>query len=368
MWRRALAVLQRADWYQLIAIFALLAFGTAAIYSISLSEPDEGVLLLQKQIFALVLGLGVYVFVAMSNYRLLRGYALVLYGLSIALLVCVLLFGQTIRGTTGWFSLGVVHFQPVEFAKIALILLLARFLPSSGPYAWDIRTFLKTLACVVVPAGLTLLQPDFGSAALLVLIWFGMIVMAGLPWRAIIATVLLGVVACTVGWVFLFADYQKERVLTFLHPELDPLGQGYNVTQAMIAIGSGGWFGQGLGVGSQSQLKFLPERQTDFIFAVVAEELGVAGVTVLLLAAGTLSVRLLLLARRSSDSFTAYALTGVWVAYLGQTAVNVGMNMGLLPVTGLALPLVSYGGSSLLFTLLMLGIAQSVAVRGNRRL
>jgi rod shape determining protein RodA len=213
-----------------------------------------------------------------------------------------------------------------------------------------------------------LLQPDFGSAAVLMGIWFILALFAGMPMRTLGMLILCGIVAFVFAWFVLFAPYQKARIATFLNPTEDPLGQGYNVAQAVIAIGAGGGFGRGLGFGTQSQLKFLPESQTDFIFAVIAEELGFFGVTLLLGAFAVFFLRISRLVRLSRDNFTTYLLLGVSAVVFLQVLVNVGMNLGVFPVTGLGLPFVSYGGSSLIFFLFFVGVIQSIAIRTVRAL
>jgi rod shape determining protein RodA len=207
------------------------------------------------------------------------------------------------------------------------------------------------------------MQPDFGSASVLMGMWLLFVLFAGIPWWYMLVMGGVGVGMFILSWNYFFAEYQKARIMTFLDPSLDPLGQGYNVTQAIIAIGSGGWFGSGLGFGTQSQLKFLPESQTDFIFSVIAEELGFFGVTLLLLAFFVCFFRLWQKIRIARDDFTAYLVVGVGAVFFLQFFVNVGMNLGVFPVTGIGLPFVSYGGSSLIVMLILLAIVQSVSIR-----
>ncbi len=364
---RLRAALQKADWLFLLSVFALIAFGLVAIYSITLSNQDADLSLVYKQLIAAGIGTTLFLFVTVSNYRLLRSYARVLYGLAVISLLCVLIFGVTIRGTTGWFSLGGFHFQPVEFAKLALVLMLAQYLGDRARRDIGWKECLVTGVLTAVPVVLTLLQPDLGSAMILIGTWGCVLLFAGLKKRHAFLFLGFAAVFSVLAWQFLFADYQKARISTFLNPANDPLGQGYNVRQAMIGVGSGEWFGRGLGFGSQSQLKFIPESQTDFIFAVVAEELGFVGVVLLLGAFFLLFERILRHASRTRDDFTSYVLLAIGSSLFLQFVVNIGMNLGLMPVTGVALPLVSYGGSSLIFTMLMLGIVESAAVRMAER-
>ncbi|KKW33042.1 MAG: Rod shape-determining protein RodA [Candidatus Uhrbacteria bacterium GW2011_GWA2_53_10] len=356
-----LRVLRKTDWLLLFATVVLVLFGLSAIYSVALSHSDTELLNVKKQLLAGVIGFTLFVFLTLVNYRLLRSYSLVLYLLGLMCLLAVLWFGNTIRGTTGWFDFGFLSFQPVEYMKLALPVALAAYLSERARRHFGWRELLESFGITLVPVIFTLLQPDLGSAMLLLAIWGLMILFAGIPRLQFFLLTGGGILLGVVAWFFLLADYQKDRILTFFEPERDPLGIGYNVTQAIIGVGSGGWFGRGLGFGSQSQLKFIPESQTDFIFAVIAEELGFIGVTVILLALGALLWAIMRRARTLTDDFGAFLMVGIGGSLFVQSVVNIGMNLGLLPVTGLGLPLVSYGGSSLLFTLMMLGIVNSVA-------
>ena len=353
------------DWALLLAVFGLVLLGLAAIYSVELSQDAAEFSHVKKQIAALILGIGAFLFIVPSNYRLLQNYALILYLVCLVLLAGVLFFGDTVRGSTGWYVMGPVSLQPVEFMKLALVIALSTYFARRGKRVFDVRGFLESGVMTLVPVGLVLLQPDFGSASVLVGIWGFILLYAGIPWRYIVSVAVGGLGLFVIGWNYLFAEYQRSRILTFLDPSLDPLGQGYNVTQAIIAIGSGRWFGSGLGFGTQSQLKFLPESQTDFIFAVVAEELGFFGVALLLAAFILVFYRLFRQAGRATDDFTCYLLLGIAAVFFLQFFVNVGMNLGLFPVTGIGLPFVSYGGSSLVVMLSLFAIAQSVASRNR---
>lgn len=360
---RAPGFVRQFDWLLFAAVFALVLFGLTAIYSVALSQTSADFIFIKKQVLALVIGgVGFGVF-ALSNYRQLRSYSLILYLVGILFLLGVLIFGTTVRGTTGWFAVAGFSFQPVELMKIILIIVLARYFSDRARRRLGWREIIESGILVAVPTILVLLQPDLGSALILVMLWAAVILVAGIRKVHLLILTLGFSLTSVLSWFFVLADYQKARIMTFLNPAYDPLGQGYNVTQAMIAIGSGGWFGRGLGFGSQSQLKFLPEAQTDFIFAVIAEELGFLGVLLVLAAFILLITRILRLIKLSTDNFTSYLLLGIGAVIFFQFLVNVGMNLGLLPVTGVALPFVSYGGSSLLMTLIMIGIVESVALR-----
>jgi rod shape determining protein RodA len=358
--------LRSMDWLLLLALFILVALGLSAIYSVELSFEAGTFLNMKKQVFAVGIGLVVVCLFALSNYRLLSNYALGVYLLGLLLLIGVLIWGHLIRGAQGWFVFGPVSFQPVEFMKVVLIIALATYFGERARRVFGLKELFVSLGITLLPVGLVLLQPDFGSAFILMGIWFIMTVFAGLPFRYFSVLFVMLVVVSVIAWSFLLMPYQKDRIITFIDPTHDQLGQGYNVNQAIIAIGAGGFLGRGLGFGSQSQLKFLPESQTDFIFAVIAEELGLFGILLVLGAFTLLFVRLFQSVLSARDNFTAYLLLGMIAIFFLQVLVNIGMNLGLFPVTGIGLPFVSYGGSSLVFLLILFGIAQSISL-SNRR-
>lgn len=351
------------DWVLFLSTLLLVCFGLAAIYGVTLSQenPDWGNL--TKQLIALGVGLALFLLITFLDYQVLRVYARWFYAAGLLPLVAVLLIGSTIRGTKGWFSFGGFSFQPVELAKIAVIIFLAYYFSRQERPFNQFKYIIISGLAVLLPFALTVFQPDFGSALVLFFIWLGLILIIGLKryqWALFIA---IGVLAFVISWNFIFAPYQKDRIMTFMDPMSDPLGSGYNVTQSIIAIGSGGWIGQGLSFGSQSQLKFLPEAQTDFVFAVIAEELGFLGVALLLLLFGIIFYRLYRAAKKCRDDFSLFIIIGVMAMLFCQLLMNVGMNLGLAPVTGITLPLVSYGGSSLIFILLALGMIESIRMR-----
>jgi len=350
------------DWLLFFSALLLCMLGLAAIYSVELSRgPEAGYI--RKQFIALGIGLFGLFFASLMQASFFRTLSKPLYFFSIVLLLLVLVFGTTIRGTRGWFVLGGFSFQPVELVKAALILILAYSISNFGRRFERPLYFFGTLAIALAGIGLTMLQPDLGSAVLLGTIWFSLMLLTGARRVLTISFVSIMVVFSVFAWFFLLHDYQKERVLTFVDPARDPLGAGYNTTQAIIAVGSGQIFGKGLGFGSQSQLRFLPEAQTDFIFSVIGEELGFAGVLVMLVLFSVLIWRLILLAGNSDDDFASVVVSGIAILFASQMFINVGANLGLLPVTGVTLPFVSYGGSSLIINLVLIGVAESMVVR-----
>lgn len=362
---RIISRVRSSDWLLNLAVFTLMLIGFSAIYSIALSQDAGDFSIVKKQLVAAVIGIAFFVWISSANYRLLRNYAKIFYVSGLILLGSVLIFGSTIRGTTGWFKILGFQFQPVEFMKIALIITLAAYFSRFSGRLAGVKQIIESGIITAFPVVLTMLQPDFGSAMMLLSIWGVLLLFAGLQKKHLLALAGCFLLLSALSWQFFLVDYQKSRIMTFLQPTADPLGQGYNVNQAIIAIGSGGWIGRGLGFGSQSQLKFLPESQTDFIFAVIAEELGFVGVCIVFFAFGTLFFRMYRQATDTTDDFTGYLVVGVGTLIFVQFSVNSGMNLGLLPVTGLGLPLVSYGGSSLIVMLTMLGIVQSAAIHNR---
>lgn len=349
------------DWTLFGVSLVLLTLGLVAIYSIDLNRGLE-FLNFRKQIAFAMVGIAVLVGFAMADWRFFRAMVWPLYGAGLVSLVAVIAAGDTRRATASWFTFGGFALQPVEFAKVILILTLSFYFSKNG-FIPSIKTVAQSFALFAGYFIPVLLQPDLGGAGMLFFIWIFMLFFLRLPRRYWLTLILTGIAVAFVSWFFVFKDYQRERVLVFLDPGRDALHRGYNVNQALVAVGSGGLFGRGLGGGSQSQLRFLPEAQTDFIFAVLAEELGFAAILLLLCAYGFLLYRLSEATSRVTDNFSLFVIVGA-MAFFGMEAVaNMGMNLGLLPVAGLTLPLVSYGGSSLLSKCILLGIVQSMRIR-----
>lgn len=357
--------LKRFDWFLIGILLGILGIGLSAIYSIDLSRGDT-LTFFPTQVIALVIGLGMILFLGSLHITFYRSFAQLSYWIALLLLIAVLIFGETIRGTTGWFHILGFSFQPAEFAKIACILLLSWWMNKQGRRFDRLEFVISSGVSTLILCGLILLQPDLGSAAVIGAIWFGLLILSGVKKRYVGGLVLVILLGAVLAWFFLFQQYQKDRVLNFLYPEKDPLRSGYNVSQSIIAIGAGKLTGRGLGFGSQGQLHFLPEAQTDFIISVIGEELGFVGISLVLLLYIGLLWRLLVLARRTEDDFSAFLLFGMTLLFFIQICVNIGGATGVLPVTGVTLPFLSYGGSSLIMNCALLGMAQSV-VRSQRR-
>jgi rod shape determining protein RodA len=365
MFSRYFSFLKRFDWILAAAVFLLLVLSLVALYSISLSKSPPDFLSFEKQLIFIAIGLLAFLFFGAIDYKWLRFYSWAIYGLAALLLVAVLIFGRVIRGTQGWFGFGWFNFQPVEFAKLALIIFLAKYFSRGAHEIFNFKHIVTSGFFSAIFVGLVLLQPDFGSAIILFFLWIGSLFLIGIKRSHLLALLLLVAVLLAGSWFFVFQDYQKERILSFFDASRDPLGRGYNITQAQIAVGSGEMLGRGIGFGPQSQLRFVPESQTDFIFAVIAEELGFLGTMLVLGLWGIIFWRIVRLARRARDDFSLFLVAGTAIVFLIQIFVNIGMTVGVAPVTGISLPFLSYGGSALLINLAMIGILESVAGRNG---
>lgn len=347
------------DWVLFTSVLLMMAIGLAAIYSVDLSRGEQ-LLYFRKQIISAVIGVVVLFVVSLMQYNIFRTYAKVIYAGALFLLAAVVIAGVTVNGTKGWFNFFGFSFQPMEMAKVAVILMLAYIVSNFGRRFEQPLFFFGTAFVTAVVIGLIMLQPDLGSSLIIGALWFAIMVLVGARRSYLIGMVLVGILTAVVGWFFLLHPYQKERVLTFLDPQRDPLGEGYNSSQALIAVGAGNFFGRGLGFGSQSQLRFLPEAQTDFVFTVIGEELGFAGVFALVTVFGVVLYRLYRIVQRTNDDFVAVTVSGIAILFFIQFFVNAGSNIGLTPITGVTLPFVSYGGSSLIINLFLVGLAESM--------
>jgi len=355
----------KLDWLLIIPMLALAVFGLTAIYSLSLGATNGGSSFYDRQMIFMGISMVIFFAVSYIDYNIWKNYAGIFYLVSIVLLILVFIIGKTTNGAVSWFRLGFFNFQPVEFVKVSLILFFARYFSqiSTAKISW--KHIYISFIYAIVPISLVILQPDMGSAMVLMAIWLGMVFLAGLRLWQIFIFIAGGILIITMSWFFVLHDYQKQRVITFLNPSQDALNSGYNVIQATIAVGSGKFKGSGVGRGSQSQLNFVPERHTDFIFATIAEERGFAGTSLILFFFGLIFWRMKSILYKSKDRFGKLIVSGVIIAILFQIWINIGMNIGLVPVTGISLPFLSYGGSFLIVSLFLMGIVQSVWV--NRK-
>ncbi len=347
----------RTDVILVSTALLLTSIGLLALYSFS--ETVAGNIYFGKQLVVGVLGVCLMFFVGSLDYRHFARMSTPLYFLSIVVLSLVLFFGTEIRGTVGWLAIGGFQIQPVEFAKLVLVIFLASFISKKRSELGEWTRLIASLFLSILLIVLVLQQPDLGSSLVLAFIWLSMILVSGIRWKHFLVLGAIGLFLIVASWFFL-ADYQKARLQTFLNPELDPRGSGYNVLQSMVAVGSGGLSGKGIGHGSQSQLNFLPEKHTDFIFAVISEELGLIGGGMIIFLYGLFLYRIARIAEMARDNTGYLIAVGILALFFIHILINLGMNMGFLPVTGLPAPFLSYGGSALLSFFLALGLLLSV--------
>lgn len=311
------------------------------------------------------IGISIVLMVAamVPDYRFLRAgnTAFILYLLSVASLVLVLFIGEVTLGAQSRFDLGFFSLQPSDPAKLILIAVLAKYFSKRHELIGDFRHIIISGFYALIVFGLVFIQPDFGSAIILFFIWFGMILVAGIKVRHLLLVFFMGAVAFGGMWQFAFQDYQKQRIMTFLDPLSDIQGAGYNAYQSTIAVGSGQIFGKGIGYGTQSKLQFLPEYETDFIFAAFAEEWGIVGVSMLFILFGIVIWRLLHFAMLGASNFERLFATGVAILITSHFFVHIGMNIGLLPVTGTTVPFLSYGGTHLITEFVGIGIVMAMS-------
>lgn len=354
------------DWILALAAGLLLALGLLVIYSTSFKAADlVAPVKAENQLLFATLGVAGLFAAARFDYHAWARLSYILYGITIALLLIVMVSGHSALGATRWIDIGFFQFQPSEFAKLALIIFFANYFSQRYDRLDRFRYVLISLVYLAVPVLLVLRQPDLGTAMVLMAIWLVMAVAAKVRWQHF--AILLGAAALALPFALRFLHpYQLKRLETFLNPTADQLGTGYNVVQSTIAVGSGQLFGRGLASGSQSQLNFLPSQATDFIFAVLSEKLGMVGGLLVIGLFMTVLVRGYMIAAQARDRFGFFLAAGITTMLLFHAVVNIGMNIGLLPVTGIPLPFISYGGTSLLVSMIGIGLLESVAVRRHK--
>lgn len=347
-------VLSHIDPWLLGLVLAVCVIGLFTLYSAS----DQSRSMVIDQAERLVLGLLVMLVIAQLSPEWLRRAAPWLYGISLVLLMVVLVLGYHSKGAQRWLVIGPLRFQPAELMKLGMPLAIAAYLhvKSLPPSVW---TTLSALAIILVPVGLIALQPDLGTAVLVLAAGVLALYFGGLRWRWVALALGLVAAAAPMLWLHLH-DYQRERLMIFLNPELDPLGAGYHITQSKIAIGSGGLWGKGWLMGTQAKLDFLPEAHTDFVFSVYGEELGLIGACVLLTLYIAIVARCLVIAMRGQDTFQRLLAAALGMTFFIYVFINIGMVIGLLPVVGVPLPLVSYGGTAMVSLLAGFGMLMSL--------
>lgn len=369
-------LLRNVDWVLVLAVLSLVGFGLAAIYSATYATlgPMVGdpLYYLKRQLGYIAVGSIAGWLVSSVDYRVYGRYARFIYLGVLLMLIGVLIFGDTVKGTTGWFRFGSVGIQPAEVAKVVYILALARYLEQKESFEsiWDLA---GAFVHVGIPLLLILKQPDFGTAMVFVAILFGMLYMAGAKASHLLAIMAAGVGALgaavwvtRTGWIEILKPHQVNRILVFFNPYAYRTGAGWNVIQSIIAIGSGQFFGKGMFQGTQTQLNFLPEHHTDFIFSVVAEEMGFVGAVILLVLYFILLQRGLRVITVAKDRYGALVAAGVVSMFTFHLLINVGMTMGIMPVAGIPLPFVSFGGSAMLTNLIAVGILLNIQMRRQK--
>src|SRR3989338_5695512 len=352
--------LKKLDWVLIGATLVVVAFGLAGIWSSGLAKGDFGNF--EKQLVFLAVGLALMFAISFFDYRMLRDNSyliLLLYALCLALLAGLHFFAPVIRGTRGWYQVGFLTLDPIETMKIVLLILLAKYFSMRHVEMYKLRHILISGLYVALPALLIFIKPDLGGTMVFVLMWLGILLVSGIKLKHFLALSLCFMLVAGFSWQFLLADYQKARVVNFIFP-YDVLGGSWSQAQTKVSIGSGQLFGQGLGKGSQVQYGFLPEPHTDFIFSVIADEWGLAGVTVFFTTYLILIWRILKIAINSQSNFPRLFGIGFAIVLITQFTINIGMNLSLFPVVGIYLPLVSYGGSGLIANCVSLGILQSI--------
>ena len=359
--RGILLHLKKLDWTLIIVTLLLVGFGLLSIYSSSLGREDF--LSFKKQIIFFGIGFFLMLFISFFDWRILRDnpyLILIFYFLCLASLAGLFFWAPEIRGVRSWYKLGPISIDPIEPTKIILIILLAKYFSIRHVEMYRIQHILLSGAYVLIPSILIFRQPNLGSVLILMTLWIGVLIISGIKLRHFLILCLIGLIVLVLSWSFLLRDYQKQRIISFFQPQFESLGLGWSQAQSKIAIGSAGLFGQGIGKGSQTQYGFLPEPRTDFVFAAITEETGFVGVSVLFLLFSIFIWRIMKIATSAQTNFSRLFATGFSVVLIFQIFINIGMNIGILPVIGIPLPLVSYGGSSLIAILIGLGILQSI--------
>lgn len=344
-----------------LSVISLLVIGSAT----HANEPGHLGFVARQGGFLLV-GVGLAAWLMRYDYRALLRFVWPLYGINCVLLMIVRFAGTSALGAQRWLQIGPFTLQPSEFAKLIMIICLARLLSrhSGGFTTW--RSLLPVFALMALPAFLIFIQPDLGTSLVFGAIMLGMLFISGLSMKLVKQALLVLLVVCPALWFFVLREYQKMRIRVLFDPSVDPYGAGYHVIQSKISIGSGGFMGQGLFEGTQSQLNFLPENHTDFIFSVIGEELGFLGAMFVLFLFFLLLYRAIIISRSAEDSFGALLACGIFSMWLFQVCINVGMTLGIMPVTGIPLPFVSYGGSALLMNLLCVGLLMNIYLRRKK--
>ena len=350
------------DW---ILVSAMLLISAAGLVTMS-SLGNESIFF-NRQVVWLIISFGIFLTFSLIDFKFLRRTQVItwIFGISVVLLSALFFIGTVAKGAQSWLDFGAFSVQPAEIVKLVLILVLAKYFSRRHVEIRNVRHIIVSGAYAFILFLLVLVQPDFGSALIIFFIWFGMIMVSGLSKKHLLAVFILGIITFVFMWTTILQPYQKARIMTFIHPLQDIRGTGYNAYQSTIAVGSGEILGKGIGYGTQSRLEFLPEYETDFIFAAFAEEWGFIGVLILFFLFAVVIWRIISNSLCGATNFETLFGIGMAILLMAHFMVHVGMNIGLMPVTGLTLPFMSYGGSHLLITFAGLGILMSMRRYAN---
>lgn len=357
-------LLTNIDWVLVGLVLTVCLLGIVNIYSATTPYKIIGTAYYIKQFYWMLVGMAIALIVCSIDYHILEDLSYWFYGLLVILLFAVLIVGRRSMGATRWLHLGFFTVQPSELMKLVIIVTFARFFNKfQSVGGLTVKDVLIPLSLLALPVAMIMKQPDLGTATLVVLIALSMIMFVGLRWSTVVACVCVTIPMIWIGWAFLLHPYQKNRVLDFLNPERSRLGSGYHIIQSKIAVGSGGIAGKGFVKGTQSQLRFLPEQHTDFAFSVFAEEWGFIGCLLLIIIYLSLVLWGLNIARRCNDRFGGLLAVGVTAMLFWHIVINMGMVIGLFPVVGVPLPFFSYGGTSMITSMVGIGLLQNVSMR-----
>jgi rod shape determining protein RodA len=350
------------DWLLFISAFLISCAGLVTMNSFAGES-----YFFERQLIWLAVSIGMFFVASAVDWRFLRRTTVIvpLFIFSCSLLVLLFIVGTVAKGAQSWFDFGGFSFQPSDPIKLVLILVLAKYFTRRHVEIAHIRHIIVSGIYAFILFALVVVQPDFGSAIILFLVWFGMVLVSGISKKHLVAVIGLGIVSFAMLWLFVFQPYQKQRIMTFIHPLADIRGAGYNAFQSTIAVGSGRILGKGIGYGTQSKLQFLPEYETDFIFAAFAEEWGFVGVVLIFILYAIVIWRILAIAMVGSSNFETLFGLGLAILFMVHIIIHVGMNIGLLPVTGTTVPFMSYGGSHLLTEFLGLGVLMGMRRYGR---
>lgn len=350
------------DWVLFVLIFLLLSIGLTVQYSLAHSLEPELFTVFRRQVIFVFFGLFVFFVTSFLDFRIFKSLTSGLYFFAVTSLALLFVFSPILEGVRRWYVFGFFYFQPIELAKIILVIVFAKIWGERVKEVSEIKRLIWTIFLLVPPVFLTLLQPDLGGALVFIPVWFFLTAINIRRWKHFFLIILFFIIAAVIFWSFGLRDYQRSRIVEFISPGADPLGRGYQITQSKIAIGAGRFWGRGIGQGSQGQMRFLPASRNDFVFAVLSEELGFVGSGFIIVLFALIFWRMVKISKKIYDYFGFFLVLGVAFNFFIQVIINIGMNLGLLPIVGISLPLISYGGSAMVATLFSLGLVQSVII------